>query len=209
MTLVDTDRALYLYQALGGAIEMSGGSAANTMCGVASFGGTAAYIGKVSDDELGEVFGHDLRAVGVQFRPGAPDATVPDRPVHHRRHARRRADDEHLPRCVVAARAPATSTRTRWPPARCCTWRATSTTDRRPRRRSATRPHVAHANGRQVSLTLSDSFCVDRHRDDFRSLVADEVDMLFGNDDELMALYEVDDARRGGRRPSAATARWP
>ena len=77
MTLVDTDRALYLYQALGGAIEMSGGSAANTMCGVASFGGTAAYIGKVSDDELGRVFGHDCRAVGVQFRPGAPADGTP------------------------------------------------------------------------------------------------------------------------------------
>ena len=77
MTLVDTDRALYLYRALGGAVEMSGGSAANTMCGVASFGGTAAYIGKVSDDELGQVFGHDCRAVGVQFRPGAPDKDTP------------------------------------------------------------------------------------------------------------------------------------
>jgi sugar/nucleoside kinase (ribokinase family) len=77
MTLVDTDRALQLYRALGGAIEMSGGSAANTMCGVASFGGTAAYIGKVSDDELGRVFGHDCRAVGVQFRPGAPADGTP------------------------------------------------------------------------------------------------------------------------------------
>ena len=77
MTLVDTDRALYLYRALGSAVEMSGGSAANTMTGVASFGGTAAYIGKVSDDELGNVFGHDLRAVGVQFRPGAARRPTP------------------------------------------------------------------------------------------------------------------------------------
>ena len=77
MTLVDTDRALYLYRALGTAVEMSGGSAANTMTGVASFGGRAAYIGKVSDDELGEVFGHDLRAVGVHFRPGHAEADVP------------------------------------------------------------------------------------------------------------------------------------
>ena len=70
MDLVDTDRALGLYRALGSAVEMSGGSAANTMCGVASFGGTAAYVGKVTDDELGAAFGHDLLAVGVQFRPG-------------------------------------------------------------------------------------------------------------------------------------------
>ena len=60
-----------------------------------------------------------------------------------------------------------------------------------------------------MSLTLSDSFCVDRHRDDFRALVADEVDLLFGNDDELMSLYEVDDARRGRRRRARATARSP
>ena len=77
MDLIDTDRAVELYHALGSAVEMSGGSAANTMCGVASFGGRAAYIGKVNDDELGEVFGHDMLAVGVQFRPGSYDNAVP------------------------------------------------------------------------------------------------------------------------------------
>ena len=77
MDLVDTDRAVQLYQALGSAVEMSGGSAANTMCGVASFGGRAAYIGKVTDDDLGQVFGHDLLAVGVQFRPGGHRNDVP------------------------------------------------------------------------------------------------------------------------------------
>ncbi len=74
----------------------------------------------------------------------------------------------------------------------CCTWRDTSTTVPRPKRRSATPRAVAHANGRLVSLTLSDSFCVDRHRDDFRALVTDEVDLLFGNEAELMSLYEVE-----------------
>jgi hypothetical protein len=77
MDLIDTERAVQLYQALGSAVEMSGGSAANTMCGVASFGGAAAYLGKVSDDELGRVFGHDLLAVGVQFRPGNHIDEVP------------------------------------------------------------------------------------------------------------------------------------
>ena len=75
MTLIETERAVSLYRALGSAVEMSGGSAANTMCGIASFGGRAAYIGKVCDDELGRVFGHDLRAVGVSFRPGFPKPT--------------------------------------------------------------------------------------------------------------------------------------
>ena len=77
MTLVEADRSVHLYRALGSAVEMSGGSAANTVCGVASFGGRAAYLGKVSDDDLGQVFGHDLLAVGVKFRPGAPIEGVP------------------------------------------------------------------------------------------------------------------------------------
>ena len=81
MTLVEIDRAAELYAALGTAVEMSGGSAANTVCGVASFGGRAAYIGKVDTDDLGEVFGHDMRAVGVTFRrrrhrPGTPPAAA-------------------------------------------------------------------------------------------------------------------------------------
>ncbi|MFM7871030.1 MAG: adenosine kinase, partial [Actinomycetota bacterium] len=77
MTLIDTERALHLYRALGSAVEMSGGSAANTVCGVASFGGRAAYIGKVSGDDLGDVFGHDLLAVGVHFSPGKPLEGIP------------------------------------------------------------------------------------------------------------------------------------
>ena len=83
MTLIDTDRAVHLHRAIGPAVEMSGGSAANTVCGVASFGGRAAYVGKVSSDELGDVFGHDLRAVGVAF------------------HAGRRLDDIPTGRCII------------------------------------------------------------------------------------------------------------
>ena len=191
MTLVDTDRALYLYQALGGAIEMSGGSAANTMCGVASFGGTAAYIGKVSDDELGRVFGHDCRAVGVQFRPGAPAEGTP------------------TGRCIIVVTPDAQRTMNTY--LGVSSLLAPSDIDPdtvavgevlymegylydRPEAKEAFRyaARVAHANDRLVSLTLSDSFCVDRHRGDFRALVSDEVDLLFGNEDELMSLYEVE-----------------
>ncbi len=191
MTLIDTDRALHLYKALGTAVEMSGGSAANTMTGVASFGGKAAYIGKVSDDELGDVFGHDLRAVGVQFRPGRPDAETP------------------TGRCIIVVTPDAERTMN--------TYLGVSSllcpTDidqaavaqgkvlymegylyDRPEAKQAFRlaASIAHANGRKVSLTLSDSFCVDRHRADFRSLVTDEVDILFGNELELKSLYEVE-----------------
>jgi len=191
MTLVDTDRALYLYRALGGAVEMSGGSAANTMCGVASFGGTAAYIGKVSDDELGKVFGHDCRAVGVQFRPGAPALDTP------------------TGRCIIVVTPDAQRTMNTYLGVSSLLNPSDVDADTvangdvlymegylydRPEAKEAFRyaARVAHANDRLVSLTLSDSFCVDRHRDDFRALVTDEVDLLFGNESELMSLYEVD-----------------
>ncbi len=191
MTLVETERAVSLYKALGSAVEMSGGSAANTMCGVASFGGRAAYIGKVCDDDLGQVFGHDLRAVGIAFRPGAPEAGTP------------------TGRCIIVVTPDAQRTMNTYlgvssllsPP----DIDAATVADGkvlymegylydRPAAKEAFRAAagVAHAHGRQVSLTLSDSFCVDRHRDDFRGLVADEVDILFGNEDELMSLYEVE-----------------
>ncbi|MEO8264007.1 MAG: adenosine kinase [Ilumatobacteraceae bacterium] len=202
MTLVDTDRALYLYKALGSAIEMSGGSAANTMCGVASFGGSAAYIGKVSDDELGRVFGHDCRAVGVQFRPGAP------------------ADETPTGRCIIVVTPDAQRTMNTYLGVSSLLCPSDIDTDTvavgqvlymegylydRPEAKDAFRlaARVAHENDRLVSLTLSDSFCVDRHRADFRALVSDEVDLLFGNDDELMSLYEVesmDEALRAVRR---------
>ena len=191
MDLIDTDRAVHLYQALGSAVEMSGGSAANTMCGVASFGGSAAYIGKVNADELGKVFGHDLLAVGVQFRPGAYDNDVP------------------TGRCIIVVTPDAERTMNTYLGA--SSLLAVSDVDEsavadgrvlymegylfdRPEAKQAFRhaARVAHGAGRMVSLTLSDSFCVDRHRDDFLSLVDDEVDLLFGNESELLALYQTD-----------------
>lgn len=191
MNLVDTDRAVELYQALGSAVEMSGGSAANTMCGVASFGGRAAYIGKVTDDDLGQVFGHDLLAVGVQFRPGGHRNDVP------------------TGRCIIVVTPDAERTMNTFLGA--SSLLGVNDVDDaaiaagkllymegylfdRDEAKSAFRhaAGVAHEAGGMVSLTLSDSFCVDRHRDDFRMLVSDEVDLLFGNDAELISLYETE-----------------
>lgn len=191
MTLVETDRAIELYTALGSAVEMSGGSAANTVVGVASFGGRAAYIGKVSNDDLGDVFAHDMRAVGVTF--GHPTVTTPT----------------PTGRCVIVVTPDAQRTMN--------TYLGVSSElapidldesliadaqvlymegylfDRDDAKAAFRRAaEVAHDHGRMVSLTLSDSFCVDRHRADFRALVQDSVDLLFGNDDELLALYELD-----------------
>jgi len=171
---------------------MSGGSAANTMCGVASLGGRAAYIGKVSNDDLGSVFGHDLRAVGVAFRPGSADADLPtgrciivvtpdaERTMHTYLGVSSMLHPGDIDAAAVAAGR--------------VLYMEGYLYDR-PEAKQAFRKAatIAHANGREVSLTLSDSFCVDRHRTDFRSLVADEVDILFGNADELTALYEVAD----------------
>ncbi len=191
MALIDTERANHLYKAVGSAIEMSGGSAANTMCGVASFGGRAAYVGKVSHDDLGDVFGHDLHAVGVRFAPGRPDGETP------------------TGRCVIVVTPDGQRTMS--------TYLGVSSflcpsdidldlvaagkvlymegylfdrDDAKEAFRAAAR--AAHGAGRVVSLTLSDSFCVDRHRADFRALVRHDCDLLFGNADELTALYEVD-----------------
>lgn len=208
MTLIETERAVSLYKALGSAVEMSGGSAANTMCGVASFGGRAAYIGKVHDDDLGQVFGHDLRAVGITFRPGAPELDTP------------------TGRCIIVVTPDAERTMNTYlgvSSLLCPTDLDASTIaagkvlymegylyDRDEAKeafRAAAR--IAHENDREVSLTLSDSFCVDRHRADFRALVADEVDILFGNEDELMSLYEVatfEDAVDAVRRDCALAA---
>ncbi len=208
MTLIDTERAMSLYRVLGTSVEMSGGSAANTMCGVASFGGRAAYIGKVSNDDLGQVFGHDLRAVGVQFRPGAPDGETP------------------TGRCLIVVTPDAQRTMNTYLGVSSLLCPddldlATIAAGRvlymegylydRIDAKAAFRhaASVAHEAGRMVSLTLSDSFCVDRHRSDFRALVTDSVDLVFGNEDELCALYEVgdfDDAVAALRRDSAMAA---
>jgi sugar/nucleoside kinase (ribokinase family) len=191
MDLIDTERAVQLYRALGSAVEMSGGSAANTMCGVASFGGKAAYLGKVSGDDLGAVFGHDLKAVGVQFRPGAPDGDVP------------------TGRCIIVVTPDAERTMNTYLGASSRLGVAdldepTIASGKvlymegylydRDEAKAAFRhaAAIAHEAGRMVSLTLSDSFCVDRHRDDFLALVDDEVDLLFGNEAELISLYQTE-----------------
>lgn len=191
MDLIDTERAVELYRALGSAVEMSGGSAANTMCGIASFGGRAAYIGKVTDDELGQVFGHDLLAVGVQFRPGDHD------------------NDEPTGRCIIVVTPDAERTMNTFLGASSLLGvgdvDAAAVADGRvlymegylfdrDEAKAAFRhaARSAHDADRLVSLTLSDSFCVDRHRDDFTALVSDEIDLLFGNESEIIALYQTE-----------------
>lgn len=191
MELIDTDRAMELYRALGSAIEMSGGSAANTMTGIASFGGRAGYIGKVSADDLGDVFAHDLRAVGVRFKAGAKDGRAPtgrciivvtpdaERTMNTYLGASSLFSEDDLDEGMIAAGK--------------VLYMEGYLFDRPAAKKAFRRAaEVAHEHGRRVSLTLSDSFCVDRHRRDFRSLVSDQVDVLFGNRAELVSLYETE-----------------
>jgi sugar/nucleoside kinase (ribokinase family) len=190
MQLVDTERAEQLYAAMGPATEISGGSAANTMVGVSSFGGSAAFVGRVNRDQLGSVFGHDLRAAGVEFTtPPAADGVptgrcliivTPDaqRTLNTYLGASARLGLGDLDDGLVANAQVLYLEGYLWdePAAKDAFRRAAST---------------AHDAGNRVAFTLSDGFCVDRHRDEFLELIEHEVDVLFANEVEITSLYQV------------------
>jgi sugar/nucleoside kinase (ribokinase family) len=191
MHLVDEARAHALYDAMGPGVEISGGSAANTVVGVASFGGRAHYVGKVRDDQLGEVFGHDLRATGVGYdTPCAADGpptgrclilVTPDaqRTMSTFLGASVRLGPRDIDRALVArGRILYLEGYLFDPPEAQEAFRAAAA--------------IAHAAGRKVSLTLSDPFCVGRHRKAFLDLVEHHVDILFANEAEICSLYETD-----------------
>ncbi|MSP77046.1 MAG: adenosine kinase [Rhodospirillaceae bacterium] len=201
MTLVDEPTAEALYAAMGPGVEVSGGSCGNTMAGVASFGGKGAYIGKVRNDQLGGVFGHDLRATGVSFETvQSTDGPATARCLIVVTPDAQRTMNTYLGACVrlgpgdidVARVASAQVTYVEgylWDP---------------PEAKKAVLKafDAAHAAGRKVSITLSDSFCVDRYRDEFRALIRDKVDILFANESEIKSLYQVysfDKALAGAR----------
>ncbi len=192
MTLIDTDRARTLYDAMGPAVEVSGGSAANTIAGVASLGGAAAYIGKVRNDQLGGVFVHDIRAAGVDFRTppatqGAPTArclifVTPDAQRTMQTYlgvSVELGSDDIDETAVADARITYLEGYLFDPP--------------EAKKAFVKAAEIAHRMKRKVALTLSDPFCVDRHRAEFLHLISGHVDVLFANEAEITALYEVDD----------------
>jgi len=191
MMLIDEARAETLYAAMGPGIEVSGGSCGNTMAGIASFGGKGAYIGKVRDDQLGAVFGHDLKAIGVSFeteRANAGPATArclilvtPDA---------QRTMNTYLGACTGLGPADIDAARVG---AAQVTYVEGYLWDAPEAKKAVLKAFdAAHAAGRLVSITLSDSFCVDRYRDAFRALVRDKVDILFANEAEIKSLDQVD-----------------
>lgn len=202
MQLTDPDRARSIYAAMPPAVEISGGSAANTAAGLASLDIAAAFIGKVADDELGGVFAHDIRAAGVAFHgfPATGDAAAAG-----------------TARCLICVTPDAQRTMN------------TSlgvagqlTTDDidlslvptakvvylegylwdEPAAKSALRKVMgwAASSGTRVAFTLSDGFCVDRHRAEFLEIIEHHVDILFANEDEICSLYEVDDFDEAAQR---------
>ena len=192
MNLIDAPRAELLYSHMGPAIEASGGSAGNTAAGIASFGGRAAYFGKVSDDHLGGIYAHDIRAQGVAFdtKPltGEPPTArsmifvTPDG---------ERSMNTYLGACVELGPEDVEPEKASdakvtyfegylWDP---------------PRAKEAIRQaaELAHKAGREVAMTLSDSFCVDRYRDEFLDLMrSGTVDIVFANEGELKSLYQTE-----------------
>ncbi len=192
MTLIDAPTAGRLYSAMAPAIECSGGSAANTMAGVASLGGRAAFIGKVCADQLGSVFNHDIKAAGVAFAtPPAKEGPPTARCLIFVTPDGQRTMQTYLGACVELGPHDVTQEQIQ---AGRITYLEGSLWDR-PEAKEAFRKAVkiAHAAGRRVALTLSDPFCVDRHRAEFLELVEKDVDILFANEAEITSLYRTAD----------------
>lgn len=197
MTLIDTARAHELYEAMGPAREVSGGSAANTLAGLAALGARCAFIGQVADDQLGEVFSHDIRAGGIAFatpaRPGEPPTArclIFVSPDGQRTMNTYLGASQFLPAGALDAAAIADAAVLYlegylWDP-------------EEPRKAMRAAIAAAREAGRKVAFTLSDAFVIARHGDDFRALIeAGQIDILFANAHELAALTGLDDFDAG------------
>jgi adenosine kinase len=197
MALIDEARAEAIYASMGPAIEASGGSGANTIAGVASFGARAAFVGKVKDDLLGKAFTHDIRAIGVTFatKPASDGPSTarcyvlvtPDgeRTMNTYLGAAQNLSAADLDEKQIAAAGITYLEGYLWDPPQA----------KEAFRKAAT---IAHGAGRKVALTLSDAFCVGRYRDEFLDLMrTGAVDLIFANESELKSLYETSDFDTG------------
>lgn len=190
MTLIERLRAVELYGMMGPGTEVSGGSAANTMAGFASFGGKGGFIGKVADDQLGEIFRHDLRSSGIEFDTPALIAGEPtgrclilvtddgDRTMNTFLGAAVELNEHDIDEDIIK---------------RAKVLYLEGYLFDRDQAKAAFRKaaEIAKKHGTKVSLSLSDPFCVDRHKADFIDLVDNHVDILFANEQEIMSLYDV------------------
>jgi sugar/nucleoside kinase (ribokinase family) len=193
MMLIDEARAAAIYAAMGPATEMSGGSAANTIVGLADLGARAAYVGKVKDDQIGRMYSHDIRAAGVTFTtPAAADGpatgcsyilVTPDgeRTMNTYLGAAQNLGPADIDAAQVQAAKITYLEGYLWDPA--------------PAKQAFVKAaEIAHAASRRVALTLSDAFCIGRYRDEFLDLMRRKtVDIVFANEAELLALYPGSD----------------
>lgn len=190
MTLIDETQAEALYAQMGQATECSGGSVANTLAGLASLGANCAYIGKVKDDQLGAIFRHDMRASGLQFdTPAAASGPATARCLIFITPDGERTMNTFLGACGTVTEADVDETltaRARFVYVEGYLWDA-------PAAKAAIRKafRTTRLSGGKIAFTLSDTFCVHRHRAEFLELLQGEVDVLFANEDELIALFET------------------
>ena len=188
MTLVDAEQGASILGAMRSTVEVSGGSVANTMAGIASLGGTGSYIGRVHDDRLGAVFSRELRSLGIGYETppaseGAPTArclviVTPDgqRTMATYLGASTELGPEDVDAEAVNGHAVTYLEGYLWDAPRA-------------QEAMALAARLAHDAGNRVALTLSDPFCVERHRDEFRDFILEHVDLLFANQEEAMSLY--------------------
>src|SRR6266481_7081683 len=193
MALIDEARAAAIYRDMGPATEMSGGSAANTIVGIASLGARAAYVGKVKDDQIGRMYAHDIRAAGVAFetRPAAGGPATGccyilvtgdgERTMNTYLGAAQDLMPADIDAADIAAAKIVYLEGYLWDP-------------KNAKEAFVKAATIAHQAGREVALTLSDSFCVDRYRDEFLELMRGRtVDLVFANEAELHSLYQTSD----------------
>jgi sugar/nucleoside kinase (ribokinase family) len=188
MNLIDESRAEELYAGMGQAIEISGGSAGNTAAGVSSFGGRAAYFGKVKKDQLGDIYRHDMRAQGVTFDSvAATDGPATARSFILVTPEGERTMNTYLGACVNLTTADIDEAAVA---ASQVTYMEGYLWDR-PEAKEAFKlaAKIARKAGRMTSITLSDSFCVERHRDSFLDLIRNDIDIVFANESEIKSLY--------------------
>jgi sugar/nucleoside kinase (ribokinase family) len=192
MALIDPARAASLYDVMAAAIEASGGSAANTAAGIASFGGKVAFIGKVADDQLGGVFRHDMKAIGCDFTtPPLAEGPATAQCLINVTPDAQRTMSTYLGACVELNPAdvdPAIIQAAQFsylegylfdPP--------------EARKAFAKAAELSHAAGRKISMTLSDGFMVDRHRAGLLAFIESQCDIVFANADEVCSLFETTD----------------
>lgn len=204
MRLVDAETVDSLYRAMGPAVEVSGGSVANTMVGIASLGGRAAFIGKVAADEFGQIFAHDIRAAGVHFDTAASSSGIPtarclilvtpdgERTMNTYLGISPDLDGGEVDPDVIRSAG--------------IVYLEGYLFDR-PEAKAAFRQaaQIAAQAGRKVALSLSDGFCVDRHRQEFLDLVKNSIDILIANEDEITSLYQVPTFEEAARLAQADT----